>query len=106
MEARQVAHIAELEEANSQLHTELDAARSKLAEVEHREQALTTENEGLKKDMENARVVHDAMVRDKVEVQKTKCMKLQWFQDSIRKKLAELRHDTEASVDTLGGRSA
>jgi hypothetical protein len=46
------------------------------------------------------------MVRDKAEVQKTKCMKLQWFQDSIRKKLAELRHDTEASVATLGGRSA
>jgi hypothetical protein len=32
-------------------------------------------------------------------------MKLQRFQDSIRKKLTEHRRDTEASVATLGGRS-
>jgi hypothetical protein len=55
-------------------------------EVEHREQALTSENEGLKKDLENARTT-------------------QRFQDSVRKKLAELQHDTEASMAMLGRRS-
>jgi Tfp pilus assembly protein PilN len=34
---QQNAHMAELEEANAQLLTELYAARSRLAEVEHRE---------------------------------------------------------------------
>jgi hypothetical protein len=37
-EARQVALVAELEKANAQLHAELDTARLKLVEVEHREQ--------------------------------------------------------------------
>jgi hypothetical protein len=56
--------------------------------------------------MENARTAHDALVKDKAEVQKTECVKLQQFQDSIRKKLAELRRDIEDPVATLGGRSA
>jgi hypothetical protein len=59
----------------------------------------------LKKDLESARTTHDAVVRDKEEVQKVKHVKLHWFQDSVRKKLAELRRDTVASVATLGGRS-
>jgi hypothetical protein len=46
------------------------------------------------------------VVKDKVEVQKTKHLKLQRFQDSVRKKLAKLRRDIEASVASLGCRSA
>jgi regulator of replication initiation timing len=50
------------------LHAELDTTRSKLAEVEHHEQALTSENEALKKDLENAGTAHDVVVKDKAEV--------------------------------------
>jgi hypothetical protein len=42
IEVQQVARIAELEEANAQLHADLDTAQSKLVEVGHREQALTS----------------------------------------------------------------
>jgi hypothetical protein len=47
---QQVMCVAEMEEANTLLRAELDTARSKLAEVEHREQTLTSKNEGLKRD--------------------------------------------------------
>jgi uncharacterized protein (DUF3084 family) len=97
--------IAELEEANALLRAELDTAHSKLAEVEHRERTLTSENEGPKKDLENARTAHDTTVKDKVQLQKAEPTKLQQFQDSVHKKLAELRRDIEVSVATLGGRS-
>jgi regulator of replication initiation timing len=70
MEARRVALIAELEEANAWLHVELDAARSRLAEVEHHEQALTSKNKGLKKDLENARTTHNAVMKDRAECKK------------------------------------
>jgi hypothetical protein len=50
--------------------------------------------------------LHDAVVREKAEVEKTDCAKLQQFQDSLRKKLAELRCNMDTSVATLGGRSA
>jgi demethoxyubiquinone hydroxylase (CLK1/Coq7/Cat5 family) len=50
VEAHQAACVAELEEANAQLRMELDVVQSKLAEVEHRERALTSEYEDLKKD--------------------------------------------------------
>jgi regulator of replication initiation timing len=82
-EAWQVAHVAELEEVNAQLCAELDASRSKMVEIECRGQPPTLENEGLKKDLENARTAHDAVVKDKAEVQKTEHTKLQRFQDSI-----------------------
>jgi hypothetical protein len=88
------------------LHAELDAAQSKLAEVEHRERALTSENEDLKKDLESMRNAHDAVVKEKAEVQKTERVKLQRFQDSVHKRLAELRCNIEASVAMLSGRSA
>jgi chromosome segregation ATPase len=102
---RQVAHVAELEEANALLRAELDTAHSKLAEVEHRERTLTSENEGPQKDLENARTAHDTTVKDKVQLQKAEPTKLQQFQDSVRKKLAKLRRDIEVSVATLGGGS-
>jgi hypothetical protein len=76
VEAWQIAHVAELEGVNAQLHTELDAAWSKLVEVDCHEQALTSENKGLKKDMENSRTAHDVVVKDKTEVLKDEHMKL------------------------------
>jgi chromosome segregation ATPase len=106
VEAWQIARIAELEGVNAQLRVELDTARSKLEEAERREQVPTSENKGLKRDFENARTTHDAAVKDKAKVLKNEREKLQRFQDSIRKKLAELQRDTESSMATLGGRSA
>jgi hypothetical protein len=55
----------ELEGANASLRAELEAARSKLAEVERREPTLTSENEGLKKDFVDARSTREAAVRGK-----------------------------------------
>jgi regulator of replication initiation timing len=69
--ARQVARATELEGANASLRAELAAARSKLAEVERREWTLTFENEGLKKDLEEARSACEAAVRDKELVWQT-----------------------------------
>jgi hypothetical protein len=100
---QQVMRVAEMEEANTLLRAELDTAHSKLAEVEHREQTLTSKNEGLKRDLEGARTARDVAVKDKELVQHAEQAKLQRFQDSIRRRLAELRHDTEASVATLSG---
>jgi regulator of replication initiation timing len=103
---QQVTRVAELEETNALLRVELDAARSKLVEIEHQGRALTFENEGLKRDLGAACTAHDVAVKDKDLVQQAEQSKLQRFQDSIHKKLAELRRDTEASVSALGGRSA
>jgi hypothetical protein len=61
---------------------------------------------GLKKDLEGARTARDVAVKDKELVQQAEQAKLQQFQDSICKKLAKLPHETEATVATLGGRSA
>jgi hypothetical protein len=54
--------------------------------------------------LESARSAHEAAVKDKELVQQAEQAKLQWFQDSIHKRLVKLWHDTEASVATLGGR--
>jgi uncharacterized small protein (DUF1192 family) len=51
---QQVLHVTGLEEANTLLRAELEATRTKLAEVEHREWTLTSENECLKRDLEGA----------------------------------------------------
>jgi hypothetical protein len=48
--------------------------------------------------LENARTAHDVVVKDRAEVLIKERVKLQRFQDSICKKLAELRRDTEASM--------
>jgi hypothetical protein len=56
--------------------------------------------------LESARAAHDVAVRDKDLMQQAKYAKLQQFQDSIRKKLTDLRRDTEATIATLGGRRA
>jgi hypothetical protein len=87
---RQVARATELEGANASLRAELEAAHSKLAEVERRERTLTSENEGLKKDLVDARSAREGAVRDKELVRETEQLKLQRFQDSVRKRLTEL----------------
>jgi hypothetical protein len=101
--ARQVTHAVELEGANASLRVELEAARSKLVEVEHCERTLTSENECLKKDLEDAHSTHEAAVRDKELVRQTEQLKLRCFQDSVSKRLAELQRDMETSVSALGG---
>jgi hypothetical protein len=103
---QQVVDVAELEDANTLLRAKLDTAHSKLVEVKHHERTRTSENEGLKRDLKGVNTAHEAVVKDNGLVQQAEQAKLQQFQDSIRKRLAELRCDTEASVTTLGGRSA
>jgi hypothetical protein len=100
---RQVARSMELEGANALLQAELEAARSKLVEVECREQTLTSENEGLKNDLEDARSAHEVVVRDKELVRQTEQSKLRRFQNYVHKRLVELQHDTKTSVSALGG---
>jgi chromosome segregation ATPase len=101
VEAQRAAHVAELENDNAQLRVERDAARSKLAEVEGREQALTFAYEEVKKDFNDLSSSHDAMLKEKAETD----AKMQRFQDSLRRRLAELRRE-EGSMAALGGRSA
>jgi chromosome segregation ATPase len=81
---QQNARVVQLEEANAQLLEELDAARSRLAEVEHHKHALTSDYEGLHKDFDDLRTLHDAIVKEKADLEKTECEKAQWFQNSLR----------------------
>jgi hypothetical protein len=67
--------------------------------------ARASESEDLKK-IEDMRAAYDAVVKEKAEVEEIERVKLQRFLDSLRMKLAKLRRDTEASVATLGRRSA
>jgi chromosome segregation ATPase len=86
-EAQFAARVAELEKANAELQAELDSARSKSAEVEHHEWALTSQYEDLKKDFENVHTAYDAVVKEKAKIEENERVKLQRFQDSLRKKL-------------------
>jgi hypothetical protein len=63
IEAQQAARVAELENDNAQLRAELDAARSKLAEVEGRERALTSAYEEVKIDFNDLSSSHDAVLK-------------------------------------------
>jgi hypothetical protein len=72
-------------------------------EVEHHEQALTSEYEGLRRNFGDLRTSHDAIVKEKADLEKTEHEKVQQFQNSPCKKLAELRVDMEATVAELGG---
>jgi hypothetical protein len=60
IEAQRASHIAELENNNAQLRVELDAAHSKLAEVEGHEWALTSAYEEVKKYFNDSSSSHDA----------------------------------------------
>jgi hypothetical protein len=83
---------------------ELNAAQSKLLEVERREQAMTSAYEDLKKDFDEVRSLHVVVVKEKANLEKTECEKARQFQNSLLKKLAKLHRDTEASVVALEGR--
>jgi hypothetical protein len=74
---QRVTCVTELEEANALLRAELDTAHSKLAEVEHHERTLTSENEGLKKDLEGAHAARNVVVKDKELMRQAKQTKLQ-----------------------------
>jgi chromosome segregation ATPase len=100
---QQNACMAELEEANSQLRVELNAAQSRLTEVEHREHALTSDYEGLRRDFDILCTSHDVIVKEKADLEKTKREKAQRLQNLLRKKLAELRVNMEVTVTALGG---
>jgi hypothetical protein len=102
MVVQQNARVAKLEEANAQLLTELNATRSRLAEVEHHEQALTSDYEGLCRDFDDLCTSHDTVVKQKADLEKTEREKARRFQNSLRKKLVELWIDMEATVDALG----
>jgi hypothetical protein len=94
--------MAELEEANAQLLAELNAAQSRLAEVELHEQNLTSNYEGLCTDFDDLHTSHDVVVKEKANLEKTKHEKEQQFWKSLRKKLAELPVDMEVTVTALG----
>jgi chromosome segregation ATPase len=79
VEVQQVVRVAELEEANAQLRVELNAAQSKLSEVERREQAMTSAYEDLKKDFNEVRSSHGAMVKKKDDLDKMECEKARRF---------------------------
>jgi hypothetical protein len=63
IEAQQAARVAELENDNAQLCAELDATRSKLAEVEGRKRALTSAYEEVKIDFNDLSSSHDAVLK-------------------------------------------
>jgi hypothetical protein len=103
-EVQRTVRVAELEEANVQLCVELNAAQSKLLEVERIEQAMNSAYEDLKKDFDEVRSLHVVVVKEKANLEKTECEKARQFQNSLLKKLAELHRDTKASVVALEGR--
>jgi hypothetical protein len=84
------------------LRADLDAAHSKLVEVEGRERALTSAYEEVKKDFNDLSSLHNVVLKEKVETD----VKARQFQDSLRKRLEELQREMEVSVATLGGRCA
>jgi hypothetical protein len=69
----------------------------------HHERALSSDYDGLRKDFNDLRTSHAAVVQEKVDLEKTEREKAQRFQNLLLKKLAELWCDTEESVATLGG---
>jgi hypothetical protein len=64
---------------------------------------LTSDNEGLRRDFDVLCTSHDAVVKEKADLEKTEREKMQQLQNSLRKKLVELRVDMEATVVALGG---
>jgi hypothetical protein len=74
---QQNAHVVELEEANAQLRAELNATQSRLAEVQHRKHALTSDYEGLHIDFDDLCTSHDVVVKEKADLEKTEREKAQ-----------------------------
>jgi hypothetical protein len=69
IEVQHASHVAELENDNAQLHVELDAAHSKLVEVEGRERALTSAYEEVKKDFNDLSSSHDVVLKERVWIE-------------------------------------
>jgi hypothetical protein len=67
IEVQRAARIAELENDIAQLHSKLDAAHSKLAEVEGHERALTSAYEEVKKDFNDLSSSHDDVLKEKAK---------------------------------------
>jgi hypothetical protein len=67
-EVQQSLCIAELEETNPWLCT---ATHTKVAEVERRERALSSDFDGLHKDFNDLRTSHAAVVQEKADLEKT-----------------------------------
>jgi ElaB/YqjD/DUF883 family membrane-anchored ribosome-binding protein len=65
---------------------------------------MTSAYEDLKRDFNEMRSSHAAVVKEKADLEKTEHEKVRRFHNSLLKKLAELRGNTEASVAALGGR--
>jgi hypothetical protein len=62
---QQNAHVVELEEAKAQLR------------VEHHEQPLTSNYEGLSRDFDDLRTLHDVVVKEKLDLEKMEREKAQ-----------------------------
>jgi hypothetical protein len=70
MEVEQCSLIVELEEANTQLHVELAATHTKVAEVEHCERSLTSDYDGLRQDFGDLHTSHATVVKGKADLEK------------------------------------
>jgi plasmid stability protein len=64
---------------NVQLRIELAATHTKVVEVEHREQTLPSDNDGLHKDFDDLQTSHAAVVQEKADLEKMECEKAQRF---------------------------
>jgi chromosome segregation ATPase len=83
VEVQKSSRIAELEAANAQLCAELAAAKTRLAEVERREQALSSDYDGLCRDFGDLRASHAAVVKEKADLEKTEHEKAQQFRNQL-----------------------
>jgi hypothetical protein len=74
-----------------------------VAEVECRDRSLTSYYDGLRRDFDDLQTSHALVVKDRANLENVERAKVQWFHNQLRKKLAELWHDMEESIATLGG---
>jgi hypothetical protein len=102
-EVQQCSCVAELEKANTQLHTELAATYTKVMEVKRRERALTSDCGSLRSDFGDLQTAHAALVKEKANLGKVDHDKAQQFHNLLCKKLASLRYDMEESIASLRG---
>jgi chromosome segregation ATPase len=102
-QVQQCSHVAELEEALTQLRAELAAAHTKVEEVERRERSLTSGYDSLRRDFGDFLTSHDAVVKEKANLEKMEREKAQQFCNLLRKKLVGLRCDMEELIVALGG---
>jgi hypothetical protein len=65
VEVQQGLHIAELEETNARLRIELVVAHTKVVEVEHLKQTLSSDYDGLHKEFDDLRTSHAVIVQEK-----------------------------------------